>query len=95
MFLLFLPRTLLGAHTDPSIDVSDPISETFYKEVWMTISARNATIYEKVTAVYTLLSLCFLSAQWWWHYGWVCLSVRVGCVWCVWCGGVEVIITVA
>ncbi|XP_063075082.1 phospholipase D1a [Engraulis encrasicolus] len=41
-------KTLLGAHTDPSIDVSDPISETFYKEVWMTISARNATIYEKV-----------------------------------------------
>lgn len=44
----FLVRTLLGAFTDSSIDVSDPISDRFYKEVWMTISGRNATIYEKV-----------------------------------------------
>ncbi|CAB1340970.1 unnamed protein product [Coregonus sp. 'balchen'] len=41
-------RTILGAHTDLSIDVSDPISDHFYKEIWMTTCARNATIYQKV-----------------------------------------------
>ncbi|TRY82551.1 hypothetical protein DNTS_005859 [Danionella cerebrum] len=41
-------RTILGAFTDPSIDVSDPISESFYKDVWMSISGRNVTIFEKV-----------------------------------------------
>lgn len=42
-------RTILGAHTDTSIDVSDPISDHFYKEVWMSTAARNATIYQKVS----------------------------------------------
>lgn len=41
-------KTILGGHTDTSIDVSDPISDRFYKEVWMTTAGRNATIYEKV-----------------------------------------------
>uniref|UniRef100_A0A3B3ZJM3 Phospholipase n=1 Tax=Periophthalmus magnuspinnatus TaxID=409849 RepID=A0A3B3ZJM3_9GOBI len=41
-------RTILGGHTDDSIDLSDPISDRFYKEVWMTTAGRNATIYEKV-----------------------------------------------
>ncbi|XP_040921573.1 phospholipase D1 isoform X1 [Toxotes jaculatrix] len=41
-------RMILGANTDPSIDVSDPISDQFYKEVWMATCARNATIYQKV-----------------------------------------------
>ncbi|KAG7231353.1 hypothetical protein INR49_012193 [Caranx melampygus] len=41
-------KMILGANTDPSIDVSDPISDQFYKEVWMATSARNATIYQKV-----------------------------------------------
>ncbi|KAM6917938.1 phospholipase D1a isoform 2-T4 [Lycodopsis pacificus] len=41
-------RTVLGGHTDTSIDLSDPISDRFYKEVWMTTAGRNATIYEKV-----------------------------------------------
>ncbi|XP_033841892.1 phospholipase D1 isoform X1 [Periophthalmus magnuspinnatus] len=41
-------RMILGANNDPSIDVSDPLSDTFYKEVWMSICARNATIYQKV-----------------------------------------------
>uniref|UniRef100_A0A671Q2P8 Phospholipase n=1 Tax=Sinocyclocheilus anshuiensis TaxID=1608454 RepID=A0A671Q2P8_9TELE len=41
-------RMILGANTDPSIDVTDPISDQFYKEVWMTTAARNATIYQKV-----------------------------------------------
>ncbi|XP_068603963.1 phospholipase D1-like [Brachionichthys hirsutus] len=41
-------KTILGGHADPSIEVSDPISDQFYKEVWMTTCARNATIYQKV-----------------------------------------------
>uniref|UniRef100_A0A3Q2EC76 Phospholipase n=1 Tax=Cyprinodon variegatus TaxID=28743 RepID=A0A3Q2EC76_CYPVA len=41
-------RTILGGHTDSSIDLSDPVSDRFYKEVWMTTAGRNATIYEKV-----------------------------------------------
>uniref|UniRef100_A0AAY4EYC6 Phospholipase n=1 Tax=Denticeps clupeoides TaxID=299321 RepID=A0AAY4EYC6_9TELE len=39
---------ILGANTDPSIEVKDPISDQFYKEVWMATAARNATIYQKV-----------------------------------------------
>lgn len=45
-------RTILGAHTDASIDVSDPVSDQFYKEVWMATAARNATIYQKVSLVF-------------------------------------------
>ncbi|XP_072313653.1 phospholipase D1a [Eucyclogobius newberryi] len=41
-------RTILGGHTDDSIDLADPVSDRFYKEVWMTTAGRNATIYEKV-----------------------------------------------
>uniref|UniRef100_A0A3B3YJM3 Phospholipase n=1 Tax=Poecilia mexicana TaxID=48701 RepID=A0A3B3YJM3_9TELE len=41
-------RTILGGHTDTNIDLSDPVSDRFYKEVWMTTAGRNATIYEKV-----------------------------------------------
>ncbi|XP_053714675.1 phospholipase D1 isoform X1 [Synchiropus splendidus] len=41
-------RMNLGANTDPSIDVSDPISDHFYKEVWMATCARNASIYQRV-----------------------------------------------
>ncbi|XP_063062695.1 phospholipase D1 [Engraulis encrasicolus] len=41
-------RMILGANTDSSIDVTDPISDQFYKEVWMSTAARNATIYQKV-----------------------------------------------
>ncbi|KAF1373293.1 hypothetical protein PFLUV_G00258940 [Perca fluviatilis] len=44
-------KMILGAHTDPSIDVSDPISDQFYKEVWMATCARNASIYQKVFRV--------------------------------------------
>lgn len=46
-------RMILGANTDPSIDVTDPISDQFYKEVWMTTAARNATIYQKVSLTYS------------------------------------------
>ncbi|XP_075905242.1 phospholipase D1 [Nelusetta ayraudi] len=41
-------RAILGANTDPSVDVSDPVSDHFYKEVWLSTAARNATIYQKV-----------------------------------------------
>lgn len=49
---------ILGANTDPSIDVMDPISDQFYKEVWMTTAARNATIYQKVIHLSICLSVC-------------------------------------
>ncbi|XP_078266685.1 phospholipase D1-like isoform X2 [Rhinoraja longicauda] len=45
---LYCFRLILGGFTDPSIDLQDPISEKFFKEVWIPTSARNATIYEKV-----------------------------------------------
>ncbi|KAJ8278130.1 hypothetical protein GJAV_G00084190 [Gymnothorax javanicus] len=41
-------RMILGAFDDTSIDVTDPISDQFYKEVWTATSARNASIYQKV-----------------------------------------------
>ncbi|RXM30666.1 Phospholipase D1 [Acipenser ruthenus] len=41
-------KLILGGFTDPTIDVTDPISERFFKEVWIATAARNATIYEKV-----------------------------------------------
>ncbi|XP_022623455.1 phospholipase D1-like [Seriola dumerili] len=41
-------KMILGANTDPSINLSDPVSDQFYKEVWMATCARNATIYQKV-----------------------------------------------
>lgn len=39
---------ILGAGTDPSIDVTDPISDTFYEGVWKATCTRNTTIYQKV-----------------------------------------------
>ncbi|XP_038673019.1 phospholipase D1-like isoform X1 [Scyliorhinus canicula] len=41
-------KLILGASNDSTIQVQDPISEKFFKEVWIPTSARNATIYEKV-----------------------------------------------
>ncbi|KAM8822743.1 phospholipase D1 isoform 1-T2 [Spinachia spinachia] len=41
-------RIILGANADASIDVSDPVSDHFYKEIWMSTCARNAAIYQKV-----------------------------------------------
>ncbi|XP_038160336.1 phospholipase D1 [Cyprinodon tularosa] len=41
-------RMVLGAKSDPSIDVSDPISDQFYKDTWITTCAKNASIYQKV-----------------------------------------------
>lgn len=52
-------RMILGANTDSSIDVMDPISDQFYKEVWMTTAARNATIYQKVSLTFShKMSVC-------------------------------------
>uniref|UniRef100_A0A1A8AE64 Phospholipase n=1 Tax=Nothobranchius furzeri TaxID=105023 RepID=A0A1A8AE64_NOTFU len=41
-------RMILGANADLSINVSDPVSDHFYKEVWMVTCARNASIYQRV-----------------------------------------------
>ncbi|KAL6471676.1 hypothetical protein MHYP_G00203260 [Metynnis hypsauchen] len=64
-FTLFR-QTILGAFTDPRIDVSDRISDRFYKEVCMTTAGRNATIYEKVNSACALdcAEVCSLERPW-------------------------------
>ncbi|XP_045053913.2 phospholipase D1 isoform X1 [Desmodus rotundus] len=41
-------RLVLGYLSDPSEDIQDPVSDKFFKEVWVSTAARNATIYDKV-----------------------------------------------
>ncbi|KAL2804686.1 phospholipase D1 isoform b [Daubentonia madagascariensis] len=41
-------RVVLGYLADPSEDIQDPVSDKFFKEVWVSTAARNATIYDKV-----------------------------------------------
>ncbi|XP_052422344.1 phospholipase D1-like isoform X1 [Carassius gibelio] len=40
-------RLVLGLLGD-NIDISDPISDRFYKEIWMVTAAKNASVYDKV-----------------------------------------------
>lgn len=40
-------RLVLGLLGD-DIDISDPISDRFYKEIWMVTAAKNASVYDKV-----------------------------------------------
>ncbi|XP_056421164.1 phospholipase D1 [Hyla sarda] len=39
---------LLGCLNDPSVNIQDPISDKFFKEVWVATTARNTTIFDKV-----------------------------------------------
>ncbi|GAA6099860.1 phospholipase D1 isoform X1 [Tachysurus ichikawai] len=41
-------RIVLGLLGDDSMDISDPISDRFYKEIWMVTAAQNASVYDKV-----------------------------------------------
>uniref|UniRef100_A0A6I8NTK7 Phospholipase n=1 Tax=Ornithorhynchus anatinus TaxID=9258 RepID=A0A6I8NTK7_ORNAN len=41
-------RLVLGCLSDPTVDVQDPVSDRFFKEVWISTAARNATIFDKV-----------------------------------------------
>nr|AAB81245.1 phosphatidylcholine-specific phospholipase D1b [Mus musculus] len=41
-------RLVLGYLSDPSEDLQDPVSDKFFKEIWVSAAARNATIYDKV-----------------------------------------------
>lgn len=41
-------RVVLGYLFDSSEDIQDPVSDKFFKEVWVSTAARNATIYDKV-----------------------------------------------
>lgn len=45
-------RVVLGYLSDPSEDIQDPVSDKFFKEVWVSTAARNATIYDKVSLIY-------------------------------------------
>ncbi|ELK29948.1 Phospholipase D1 [Myotis davidii] len=56
-------RVVLGYLSDSSEDIQDPVSDKFFKEVWVSTAARNATIYDKVfrclpnDEVHTLIQL--------------------------------------
>ncbi|XP_048203075.1 phospholipase D1 isoform X2 [Perognathus longimembris pacificus] len=41
-------RVVLGYLSDPSDDIQDPVSDKFFKDVWVSTAARNATVYDKV-----------------------------------------------
>ncbi|XP_062392373.1 phospholipase D2 isoform X1 [Sardina pilchardus] len=41
-------RVLLGAESDPSVVIDDPVSDEFFYAVWNTIARENAAIFEKV-----------------------------------------------
>ncbi|KAM9189913.1 phospholipase D1 isoform 4-T6 [Dugong dugon] len=41
-------RVVLGYLSDLNEDIQDPVSDKFFKEVWVSTAARNATIYDKV-----------------------------------------------
>ncbi|XP_051782590.1 phospholipase D1 [Erpetoichthys calabaricus] len=41
-------RLVLGLLEDFCVDVSDPVCDRFYKEIWMVTAARNASVYDKV-----------------------------------------------
>uniref|UniRef100_A0A671QAH1 phospholipase D n=1 Tax=Sinocyclocheilus anshuiensis TaxID=1608454 RepID=A0A671QAH1_9TELE len=41
-------RSSCEIHHSYSLDISDPISDRFYKEVWMVTVAKNASVYDKV-----------------------------------------------
>nr|XP_048719972.1 phospholipase D1 isoform X1 [Caretta caretta]XP_048719973.1 phospholipase D1 isoform X1 [Caretta caretta]XP_048719974.1 phospholipase D1 isoform X1 [Caretta caretta] len=41
-------RVVLGCSTDLNADLQDPVSDRFFKEVWVSTAARNATIFDKV-----------------------------------------------
>ncbi|KAM4693728.1 phospholipase D1 isoform 1-T2 [Discoglossus pictus] len=41
-------RLILGCLNDLSVNIQDPVSDKFFKEVWVATSARNTTIFDKV-----------------------------------------------
>ncbi|XP_030643413.1 phospholipase D1 [Chanos chanos] len=41
-------RLVLGLVGDYTVDISDPVSDRFYKEIWMVTAAKNASVYDKV-----------------------------------------------
>lgn len=41
-------RVVLGYLPDASENIQDPVSDKFFKEIWVATAARNATIYDKV-----------------------------------------------
>lgn len=45
---ILFPRLVLGLLDDLRVDLSDPISDKFYKEIWMVTAAKNASVYDKV-----------------------------------------------
>jgi phospholipase D1/2 len=46
--LQFKEHLGLLKHDDGKIDVTDPISDAFYKNIWLKVSQENTQIYEEV-----------------------------------------------
>lgn len=46
---------LLDPRESRKVDIRDPISDSFYKEVWLKIASTNTAIYEKVLALVDVL----------------------------------------
>ncbi|KAG8573842.1 hypothetical protein GDO81_008876 [Engystomops pustulosus] len=46
--LHFTYSTILGAQNPPCLDVSDPVSDHFFNEVWCQIALNNAALYDQV-----------------------------------------------
>lgn len=55
-------RVVLGYLSDSSEDIQDPVSDKFFKEVWVSTAARNATIYDKVSFTYSSLPAASFSS---------------------------------
>lgn len=45
---IFSISVLVGAASDPSINIDDPISDEFFDVVWNGAAKLNSTIYDKV-----------------------------------------------
>ncbi|XP_019388279.1 PREDICTED: phospholipase D1 isoform X1 [Crocodylus porosus] len=41
-------RVVLGCSTNQNVDLLDPVCDKFFKEMWVSTAARNATIFDKV-----------------------------------------------
>lgn len=52
--LCLCDRVVLGLLGDHSIDISDPISDRFYKDIWMVTAAKNASVYDKVLLLFII-----------------------------------------
>lgn len=53
IFNMFREHLGIQDNSSQSMDVRDPVSESFYKDIWVKTAALNTSIYEKVSIYYT------------------------------------------